>query len=599
MGRAVGVAVDLPRLELDRPFTYLLPEGVGAPVGSVVSVPFHGRTVHGWVLGPTDDVPARVLPVRRVLSKEPVFDQRALKLFTWMRERYVVPLSVAIDRAVPPRVASEEGGAAGSPTEPRAAVPGALGRYESGGGLLTACREGSGVFVVRPLPEDEAAVCVDAVTATVAGGRDAVVVIPELDPLPEVAAAVLEAAGPAGVLFAGGDRRARYRIWLEILRGRYRVVVGTRPAVFSLLPRIGLLWIHREAHAVHREERTPAYHPREVALARAELEGAVCALAALSPSAHAAALVEDGEATLVRAPRATERAAAPLVETTRPADEDRSPRLAALLRSTPGAFLLLSRRGYGTARVCRACGEPARCAACQGPLVVREGREACAVCGEDARCAACGAADFGVERGGTERIEEWARGVTRLPVRRVDDGAASGPEQGEVVVGTAAAVKDLGSRSIGLVGVLDADRARRRAGLDAPEQVLATWFEAAAWAGPRAEGGRVLVQTREPADPAVQALVRWDPLHFHRRERARREEAGFAPGVPLFRVVGSPELDEALGALKPPHLLATPLGDQTVCLVAIRPDALTAFRERILDLVGEHVVARVEAEPRL
>ena len=600
VGRPVEVAIDLPRLELDRPFTYLLPDDLPAPVGSVVSVTFHGRTVHGWVLGETEDVPSRVLPVRRVLSKEPVFDERALDLFAWMRERYVVPLSVAIDRAVPPRVASEEGGSSPAPPEPGGPPPKVLGRYEEGGRLLTACRGSEGgVFVVRPLSEDEATVCVEAVSATLAGGRDAVVVIPEVDPLPRVAAAVLEAAGPAGVLFAGGDRRARYRTWLEILRGRFRVVVGTRPAVFSLVRRPGLVWVHREAHAVHREERTPAYHPREVALARAELERAVCVLAGLSPSAHAAAMVDDRAAVLVRVPRERERAASPLVETTKPADEDRSTRLGTMLRSARGAFLLVSRRGYGTARICRACGEPARCAVCHGPIVVRERREACAVCGAGGRCAACGAADFGVERGGTERIEEWARGVTKLPVRRVDDGAAAGPEPGEVVVGTAAAVKDLGPRSIGLVGILDADRARRRAGLEAPEQVLATWFEAAAWAGPRAEGGRVLVQTREPGDPAVQALVRWDPLHFHRRERARREEAGFPPGVPLFRVLGSPELEEALRALQPAHLLATPLGDQAVCLVAIRPDALAAFRERILGLVDARVVERVEAEPRL
>jgi primosomal protein N' (replication factor Y) len=599
VGRPVAVAVDLPRLELDRPFTYLLADDAEAPVGSVVSVPFHGRTVHGWVLGETEDVPSRVLPVRRVLSSEPVFDERALELFAWMRDRYVVPLSVAIDRAVPPRVASEEGGSPSRAPELEGLPPGVLGGYEEGGRLAAACRDGKGVFVVHPLAGDEAAVCVESVLATVAGGRDAVVVIPEVEPLPRAAAAVLEAAGPAGVLFAGGDRRARYRTWLEILRGRYRVVVGTRPAVFSLVPKPGLVWVHREAHAVHREERTPAYHPREVALARAALEGAVCVLAGLSPSAHAAAMVDDGSALMVRAPRGREREAAPLVETTKPADEDRSPRLAALLKGAPGAFLLVSRRGYGTARVCRACGEPARCAVCHGPIVVRDRREACAVCGADGRCAACGAANFGVERGGTERIEEWARRVTELPVRRVDDGAAIGPEPGEVVVGTAAAVKDPGPRSIGLVGILDADRARRRAGLEAPEQVLATWFEAASWAGPRAEGGKVLVQTREPGDPAIQALVRWDPLHFHRRERARREEAGFAPGVPLFRVLGSPGLEEALRALDPAHLLTTALGDQTVCLVAIRPDALEAFRERILDLVGERVVERVEAEPRL
>ena len=605
MARHVSVAVHLPRLELDRPFTYRLPEGTDAPVGSVVSIPFHGRTVHGWVLGETDDVPARVLPIRSVLSAEPAFDERALPLFAWIRDRYGVPLSTAIGAAIPPRVASEEGEP--SPARRRTEPPpdggptaSLLGGYESGDRLLEALAGGSGVFVLRPLAEDEADVCVEAVLAAAAGGRDAVVVIPEADPPPATARAVLEAVGEEGVLFAGGGRRERYRTWLEILRGRYRVVVGTRPAVFALVPRPGLVWVHRDAHAAHREERTPAYHPREVALARARLDGAVCVLAGPAPGAHAAALVEDGAAVLVQPPRGRVRQAAPLVETTRPADEDRSPRLAALLKGTSGAFLLLSRPGYGVARVCRSCSEPARCAVCAGSIVRREGREACAVCGAEGRCASCGAANFGVERGGAERVEEWARGVTALPVRRWEgDGAAGPPAPGEVLVGTAGAVKDVGPRRLDLVGILDADRARRRSGAGAGEQVLATWFEAASWAGPRDAGGRVLVQTREQGDPAIQALVRWDPLHFHNRERGRLVEAGFPPGFPVFRVLGDASLAEELEALGPVHLLTARLEDQAVCLATVRPEALPAFRERVLVLAEAGTVTRVEAEPRL
>ncbi|MDQ3990956.1 MAG: primosomal protein N', partial [Actinomycetota bacterium] len=92
-GRHVAVAISLPRLELDRPFTYEVPDGAEAPVGSHVSVPFHGRTVKGWVLGPTDDVPKKTLPIRRVLSAVPVFHEADLPLYRWMSERYLAPLA--------------------------------------------------------------------------------------------------------------------------------------------------------------------------------------------------------------------------------------------------------------------------------------------------------------------------------------------------------------------------------------------------------------------------------------------------------------------------------------------------------------------------
>lgn len=597
----MAVAVSVPRLELDRPFTYSLREGTRAPLGSLVSIPFHGRTVKGWVLGPTDERPVRILPVRRVLSGVPVFGEADLRLYRWMSERYVAPLATVIERAHPPRVAAEEERPAAQPATPDPpSPPRVLETYEGGDEVLEAARGGEGAFLLRPLPGEEADACVEAVAACLAGGRDAVVVVPEADPLPGTARAVLAAFGEAVLLYVGGDRRRRYRAWLDVLGGRYRVVVGTRPAVFAPVPRFGLAWINREAHAAHREERAPYHHTREVALARARLEGGVSVLAGLAPSAAAFAEAEAGRVRVVRAPRIREREAAPLVETARPEQEDRSRRLGQALRDARGAYLLVSRRGYGMAQVCRRCGEPARCTACSGPVAVREGAPSCVVCGRPARCPACGAEDFGVDRGGTERIEEWARHVTDLPVKRVEEGdRATAPGPDRVVVGTAAGVKDFGDVRVGLVAILDPDRALRRAGLTAPEQALATWMEAAAWAGPRAGGGRVVVQTADPGEAALQALVRWDPWHFHRGERARRERAGFPPGFPVFRVLGAPALAGELRGLEPVGLLSTELGDETVCLVTLRPEALPGFRARILALVERGIVTRVEAEPQL
>ena len=167
------------------------------------------------------------------------------------------------------------------------------------------------------------------------------------------------------------------------------------------------------------------------------------------------------------------------------------------------------------------------------------------------------------------------------------------------MVGTAAAVVDAGPLRLDLVGILDPDRALARPDLHAAEQILATWMEAAAWAGPKRSGGQVLVQTRAPGAPAVQALVRWDPLPFLLRAGEDRTRAGFPPNHPVFRIDGPPGagLTDALRALEPTTLLETPGPAGTVCLVAVRPDALGSFRSGVLDLVANGVVTRVEAEP--
>ena len=569
----------------------------------MVSVPFHGRTLRAWVLGPAAERPGRILPVRRVLSRSPLVDDRLLALARWMAERYVVPLSLAIGTMPPPRVASEETAPAGEgPGHAlNLVVPRKLERYGGGPGLLRGCTQGSGAFVIRPLPEDEADVCLQAVGECVRGGRRAVVVVPEGEPLPGTARAVAEAVGDSAVLYVGGEPRQRYRAWLDMLAGRYQVVVGTRSAVFAPVPNLGLLWVHREAHPGHREERAPRHHIRDVALARARLEGAVCVLAGLATSTETAALAEAGAIAVVRPTRSDERAASPLVETTAPEREDRSPRLGRLLHDADGAFLLVSRLGYGVARACRRCGEPARCAHCSGPVVLREGQASCAVCQADAVCPTCGSGRFAIERGGTERVEEWAGRVTGLPVARVESAAeAIPPEPGRVIVGSAAAVKDFGSTEpVGLVAILDPDRARRREGLSAPDLALATWMEAATWAGPRGRGGRVLVHTRESGDPAIQALIRWDPDVLHRAERARREAAGFPPGHPVFRVAGSPASTDALASLRPVNLLHSSVDGETVSLVTIDPDSVPRFRDRVVAWVADGIVTRVEAEPQL
>jgi primosomal protein N' (replication factor Y) len=599
-------------LSLDRPFTYDLPEQLGAGLGSLVQVPFHGRAARGWILGPTDDVPNRMLPVRKLVSPVRFFDQDRLRLLRWMAERYIAPLATVIGRSYPPRVASEEdvvgvvGGGVGAPgsgfpsaawrlrpgplrTDPPARAFGPLGRYRGGVQLIDALAEGSGTFVMRTAPGDEQGAAVEAVGAALGSGRTAIVVVPEAEPLPATARAVVEAFGERAALFVGGSKRARYRTWLEILAGRYQVVVGTRPAVFAPVERLGLVYVSRESHGGHREERSPAYHVRDVAVARARLEGGVSVLQALCPTAEAAQL-----GTTQVAPRGRWW---PPVEVVRPGPEGRSPRLVALLRKTRGAFLYAPVPGAGVARVCRTCGEPAACAVCGGMLRAGAGRIRCVVCGADGRCAGCGSTTFGVQPGGAERVEDWARRIAPVPVRRIGpEDPPTPPPQGEVTVGGVEAVKDFGPRALDLVGVLDADRASRRPGLAAGERALAAWMEAASWVGP---GGRVLVQTRTPNDPAVQALVMGDPERFRRSDLARRREAGFPPGWPVFRVVGTGTLEAELRALVPATLLVSGLGDETVCLLALEPGALPGFARTVRTLAERGVVTRVEAEPHL
>jgi primosomal protein N' (replication factor Y) len=443
--------------------------------------------------------------------------------------------------------------------------------------------------VVRPAPADEATLAVECVASTLDAGRTAVVVVPEAEPLPWTAAAIAEAFGDEVALFVGGERRARYRMWLDIEHGRYRVVVGTRPAVFAPLRDLGLIYVHRESHALHREERAPYFHVRDVAGERARLEGAACVLASLCPSIETTALEHEDVEPASRA--------WPPVEVARPGAEGRSPRLVRALREVRRAFLFEPMRGYGVARVCRSCREPAACAACLGPMRMRSGSVTCSVCGAAGRCANCGGRTFGIARRGAERVKEWARGVARVPVTLVTaEETPRVPAEAEVVIGGVDAIKDVGPIGLDLVAIVDADASLHRPGLAARERSLVAWFEAASWAHP---DGRVIVHSAHPNDPAVQALVAGAPARFHRAEAPRRAQAGFPVGAPVFRVVGGEDLGAELGAVPNRSLLVSAVGEATVCLVALDPAMLPRFGEVVRRLAERGVVTRVEAEPHL
>jgi primosomal protein N' (replication factor Y) len=588
--------VDRPLLSLDRDFTYSLDPSLEAGPGSLVQVPFHGKLTRGWVLAPTEDVPSRMLAVKKTVSPVRFFDERTLALARWMAERYVAPMATCLARLTPPRVASEEQPAeeADAPSfVPEKASSGVLDGYRAGDELERALGSGAGgAFVVRPAPEDEQALAVEAVGACLRGGRTAIVVVPEAEPVPATARAVADAFGESVAVLLGGSERMRYRTWLAVMRGGHRVVVGSRAAVFAPIREpLGLIWISRESHPGHREERSPAAHVRDVALARAAIEGAVCVMSALCPTGEAMA----SGATVVQPVRRMW----PPVEVVRPGPEGRAPRLVGALKGARRAFLYAPLPGYGVARVCRSCGEPARCAVCGGTLRAKGGEVRCLVCEALGRCANCGGTTFGLARGGAERVEEWAGGVTDATVRRYEPGAGEAlPAQDEaaVVVGGPEAVKDVPPPTLDLVGILDADLAARRPGLASGERSLALWMEAAGWARPN---GRVIVQSSRPNDPLVQALVAGNPDRFHRFDAPRRAAAGFPVGFPVFRVAGTADLEPSLAGLRPVTLLTTDLADQRVCLVTVHPDAVPAFGRAVRELAGRGVVTRVEAEPHL
>ncbi len=529
------VVVDVPLFHLDRAFTYRVPERLRGSVwlGSRVKVPFGSRRrVDGWVVGWTDELPEDARDLERVVSPVPAFDADGLALLRWVADRYAGTLPDVLRLAVPPRVAAVErdtdpGGApATAEAEPggtsAAKAPAPSGAPDR---LVEMVGRGwAGAAYWRPLPgEDRSARVIALIEAALARGGGAIVVTPEVAAGSAVADAVRKHFPDAADLSSDLSERRRYRAWVDLRLGRRQVAIGGRSAILAPVRRLGCVVIDDEANPAHKEQRTPRYHAREVALRRADRARAVCVLTGTVPSPEVIAAVQAGQCRLVAADRALERRLRPLVEVVDPYEQDDGPGPARL-----------HRRALAAIRAAVARGESAYV------LVPRRGAADPSAPG--ARTAGQVTADLGRFLGSTP---VWRLDREVLDPGEVPPWAGQGPG---VIVGTVAGVKDhpplTGCRTVVVVG---ADSALTQAEVRSTEEAYRTWSRAAAWCGPRERPGRVLVQTSDPGHHAVQALVRWDPAFFWRHELPRRIELGFPPARRLLLFEGA-EPGEAAAA---------------------------------------------------
>ncbi|MET8835778.1 primosomal protein N' [Micromonospora sp. NPDC004540] len=570
--------MDVPLPHLDRPFDYLVPDTLDADArpGVRVKVRFAGQLVDGWLLERVaESAHPRLAYLEKVVSPVPVLAPEVAELARAVADRYAGSLADVLRLAVPPRHARVEKDvtatdAAGADDAPPTAAghaaepvdPRGWRDYPAGPALLRALTAGRAPRAVwSALPgEDWADRYADAVAATVAGGRGAVVVVADARDLDRLDAALTALLGPGrhACLTAAAGPARRYRAFLAARRGDVPVVIGTRAAMFAPVERLGLVAVWDDGDDLHAEPRAPYPHAREVLLTRAQLAGAAALVGGYARTAEAQLLVETGWAREVVADRATVRARMPAIA---PTGDDphlardpgaASARLPSLawttardaLRADLPVLVQVPRRGYLPSVACADCRAPARCPHCAGPLGLpsAEGVPACRWCGRVAAayaCPECGGRRLRASVTGARRTaEELGRAFPGVPVRTSgrEEVLATVPAGAGLVIATPGA-EPVAEGGYGAVLLLDSWALLTRADLRAGEEALRRWLAAAALARPGPAGGRVVVVADGALAP-VQALLRWDSAWFATRELAERRELGFPPAVRMASVTG-------------------------------------------------------------
>lgn len=537
----VRVAPDVPAIH--RAFDYAVPAEWAADgraddlhLGAMVRIELHGRRVGGWVteVDPDPQPGVTLRPLAKLSGVGPT--PEVLDLCRWAAWRWAGALAPFLRTASPPRMLRRLPSA--RPSRPVAAPADPL---------VTEAFSGSGAIVrVAPLGDRW-----PFVLGAVARGN-ALVLTPSAD----------QAATVVGRLRRLGVNAGSYdRDWVVGAAGG--TMVGTRAAAFAPVADLAAVVVIDEHDEVYQSESAPTWHAREVVLERARRAGVPCVLTSPMPTVEAVEALP-----LLEPDRASERAGWPAIRAIDPR-EDGSARgtlwtedAVRALREAERSVVVLNRRGRSKLLACKACDALAVCDQCDGALQQAED-PAVFVCARNGHerpvvCASCGSTTFKNLRIGVARAREELEALLRRPVVEITgDASADIDHRASVFVGTEAVLHRIDAAD--LVVFADFDQELLAPRYRASEQALALVVRAGRLVGGRRErkggsgAGLVLIQSRQPTHPVVQAAERADVARIVTGEAARRKLLRYPPYAALAEVSGA-------GASDYMERLGTPLG---------------------------------------
>ena len=337
-------------------------------------------------------------------------------------------------------------------------------------------------------------VYLQAIRATLARGKTAIVLVPEISLTPQTVERFKSrfAAQPdtVAVLHSHLSEGERHDEWHKLHSGRARIVIGARSAVFAPLLNLGLIVVDEEHETSYKQEEAPRYHARDVAIVRAKLEKCVALLATATPSLESYANATHGKYVLSTLTQRVDQCQMPLIRIVDLRQERRKEKAAAILseklRTAIGdrlekkeqTILFLNRRGFSTSLLCNNCGKARDCPNCSVALTFHRSnaRLSCHLCGHSAavpkRCPECGEDALIYAGFGTEKVEANVSAIfPKAIVRRMDADSMTRKDAYretlhafragniDILVGTQMIAKGLHFPNVTLVGIINADLA--------------------------------------------------------------------------------------------------------------------------------------------
>ena len=422
-----------------------------------------------------------------------------------------------------------------------------INSLSSGGALLLHGVTGSG----------KTEVYLQAIAAELDSGRGAIVMVPEIALTPQTVQRFASRFGDKiAVLHSALSDGERYDEWHRIRSGEARVVIGPRSAVFAPIKDLGLIIVDEEHETSYKQDETPRYHARDVAVMRVNIEGAKAVLGSATPSLESWMNVKSGKYSKAVM---TERAGSGTLPNVLIVDmaEGGSPgrifssqlmeAIGVRLDRREQVILFLNRRGYSRSVVCSGCGYVANCPNCDLAYTYHKSDNCCRchICGGwvevPKKCPECGGL-FDFKGIGTQRAEAALKSCFKeARVLRMDADSTRGKNshddilgafrrhEADILIGTQMIAKGLDFPNVTLVGVLNADTSLNMPDFRASERTYQLLSQVAGRAGRAELPGEAVIQTYNPSQNAIRLAAKGDFSQFAEEELKEREEAYFPP----------------------------------------------------------------------
>jgi primosomal protein N' (replication factor Y) len=420
-------------------------------------------------------------------------------------------------------------------------------------------------------------VYLNAIDTAIAIGRSALLLVPEIALTPAMAGQFFSRFGDrVAILHSAFTDAERSDQWRRIRTGKAGVVVGTRSGVFAPVRDLGLIVVDEEHDGSYKQEETPRYNGRDVAIVRAQAAGACVVLGSATPSLESRYNAERGKYTLVELPGRIEERPMPTVELIDMRTEFLETRkqstfsrrlleaIAHRLDNGEQTIVLLNRRGFSSFVACRACGERIQCVNCTVTMTFhrRDRRLLCHYCNYAEKvpgiCPKCQSEHIYFMGVGSEKVEdELHREFPTARIARLDRDTVSGKREYEsilhgfrehsfdILVGTQMIAKGHDIPNVTLVGVVSADVGLGMPDFRAAERTFQLLTQVAGRAGRGAIPGIVLIQTINPDHYAVRMAALQDYQAFYEKELTFRRFMHYPPFSAMANILVRSDKQEA------------------------------------------------------